>query len=552
MELFLQILKIAGSAAFMVFFFGMCIFIHELGHFLAARWCGLHIVAFSIGFKKVWSKKINGVEYRIGCIPVGGYVDLPQIDSSDDKVVDENGNELPPVAPWKRMVTAFAGPLFNILFALVLGCVIWIAGLPQGTPKAESFRVTSIQIESPEFQAGLRPGDEIIEFNGEKFSFTWSDFAREVMLNVGDVDLTVRKTDGSTGHVIYRPEVNRQVMPNAKVAMPFFTVDVPVEVTPLEGSPAEKAGIRTGDRIETLNGKKIYWQDMLNAIRFSDGKAVTLGIRRGETVQEVTVIPEHDGESYTFAALFSPNEDMLVEHIYPGTTDLTGLKVNDKILKVDGQETADLSAFYGAVLNKKDTPFVLTVQRGKEILDLTVKLSRSCKIGVMLQGISHPDPVRQLWNVLELTGRSLKSVSAGVRRKLGSTSAGHTTLGPQHFSGPLGIGQTLYQSVYKGSLIIGLNLVVMISFSLGLFNLLPIPVLDGGHIMLSLLEMITRRKLSAKILQPIMYFFIFVLIGFMLYVTFFDIKRLIPEEPEEPGTIMTEYNMQRIGSGAEK
>ena len=256
MELFLQILKIAGSAAFMVFFFGMCIFIHELGHFLAARWCGLHIVAFSIGFKKVWSKKINGVEYRIGCIPVGGYVDLPQIDSSDDKVVDENGNELPPVAPWKRMVTAFAGPLFNILFALVLGCVIWIAGLPQGTPKAESFRVTSIQIESPEFQAGLRPGDEIIEFNGEKFSFTWSDFAREVMLNVGDVDLTVRRTDGSTGHVIYRPEVNRQVMPNAKVAMPFFTVDVPVEVTPLEGSPAEKAGIRTGDRIETLNGKK--------------------------------------------------------------------------------------------------------------------------------------------------------------------------------------------------------------------------------------------------------------------------------------------------------
>ena len=92
----------------------------------------------------------------------------------------------------------------------------------------------------------------------------------------------------------------------------------------------------------------------------------------------------------------------------------------------------------------------------------------------------------------------------------------------------------------------------MISFSLGLFNLLPIPVLDGGHIMLSLLEMITRRKLSAKILQPIMYFFIFVLIGFMLYVTFFDIKRLIPEEPEEPGTIMTEYNMHKIGSGAEK
>ena len=94
-NMLLDILQIICSALFMVFFFGACIFIHELGHFLAARMCGLHIVAFSIGFRKAWAKKINGVEYRIGWIPCGGYVDLPQIDASDDVIKDENGNELP-------------------------------------------------------------------------------------------------------------------------------------------------------------------------------------------------------------------------------------------------------------------------------------------------------------------------------------------------------------------------------------------------------------------------------------------------------------------------
>ena len=87
------LLKI-GAVAFMVFFFGFCIFIHELGHFLAAKWRGLHVIAFSIGFRKIWSKKIGGVEYRIGWIPFGGYVEIPQVDASGE-ALDEDGKPLP-------------------------------------------------------------------------------------------------------------------------------------------------------------------------------------------------------------------------------------------------------------------------------------------------------------------------------------------------------------------------------------------------------------------------------------------------------------------------
>jgi regulator of sigma E protease len=141
--------------------------------------------------------------------------------------------------------------------------------------------------------------------------------------------------------------------------------------------------------------------------------------------------------------------------------------------------------------------------------------------------MTHPNPWKQFTNVLEMTWRSLKSVTAGVKRQLGF-DAGYTTLGVKHLSGPVGIGKHLYLSVYRGSLIIGLNLVVLITFNLGLLNLMPIPLLDGGHIVLSLLEMIFRRKVPAKVLQPIAIAFITILIAFMIFVTFYDVKKMIP------------------------
>ena len=131
---FTQILTIIGSALFMIFFFGMCIFIHELGHFLAAKWRGLHVIAFSIGFRKIWCRRWKGVEYRIGWIPFGGYVEIPQIDAVEE-AKDENGNVLPKGKPVDRMIAAAAGPVFNIIFGFLLACVIWVCGIQQDSPE---------------------------------------------------------------------------------------------------------------------------------------------------------------------------------------------------------------------------------------------------------------------------------------------------------------------------------------------------------------------------------------------------------------------------------
>lgn len=543
LEVVWQILTVIGSALFMIIFFGLCVFVHELGHFLAARMCGLHVIAFSIGFKKVWSKKINGVEYRIGCIPVGGYVDLPQIDATGE-AEDENGNKLPKAAPWKRIVTAFAGPFFNVLFALLLGCVIWIFGLPQSTPKVQEFKVKTVQVDKPEYNAGLRPGDVIYELNGKKINGTWSDFAKDIMLTVGDVVLTVRKPDGSVKKISYQPEVNRQKAPNVNAPYPFFEVVIPVTIVPQKDSAAEKAGLKAGDRILKLNGQEVGLDEFVLQVMAANGRPLLMDYRREDgTTGQVTVHPEK-GEGHLCGITFSTNGELLVSKLIPGLPAEKVVKPGDRILALNGEELTTTAAFINGVQALGEKPFTVTLQRGGETLTVPLVSVPRNQIGVQFRFLSYPTPFEQLANVLDLTWRSLRSVGAGIGRKLGLDS-GYTTLGPQHFSGPVGIGQTLYLSVYKGSLIVGLNLVVLISFSLALFNLLPLPVLDGGHIMLACLEMIFRRPISAKVLQPLTIVFVVILIGFMIFVTIFDIKRLLPVEAEQPGKIIDEQNMKQ-------
>ena len=140
--------------------------------------------------------------------------------------------------------------------------------------------------------------------------------------------------------------------------------------------------------------------------------------------------------------------------------------------------------------------------------------------------VTHPNPFVQLKRVMVLTWNSLRGIGYSIGNTLRMTEQ-HTTIRPKHMSGPIGIGKYLFLSVYRGSLVLGLNVVVIITFNLGLINLLPIPILDGGHILLALLEIVFRRPVSRKILEPISVCFIVLLIGFMVFVSFYDVKKLV-------------------------
>src|SRR5208283_93300 len=152
-----------------VLLFNLLIGVHELGHFLAAKWRGLKIDRFAIWFgKPVWKKKINGVEYALGWIPAGGYVALPQMatmEAIEGKSEDAAAEPLPNVSPLDKIIVAFAGPLFSFLLAIGFAVLVWMVGKPTNEGDTSTL-IGWVDPSGPAWKAGLRPGDTILEVDG--------------------------------------------------------------------------------------------------------------------------------------------------------------------------------------------------------------------------------------------------------------------------------------------------------------------------------------------------------------------------------------------------
>ena len=534
-----QTILIILSALFMIFFFGFCIFIHELGHFLAARWRGLAVTAFSIGFRKIWSRTYNGVEYRIGWIPFGGYVEIPQLDpevevgkKKEGKEKEEPKKVYPPAKPLDRLIAVFAGPLFNILFGFLLATVIWVCGIYQDSPRLTRITVGELKMESPEYKAGLRNGDVIVTLNGKSFRTSWSGFVKDILFTVDAVRLGVER-NGKIVEISYIPIPNPDVQPTEGIAYPFFRPRLPVQVSPSRDGAGYKAGLRQGDIILEADGKKVSYVDEFTQILMqAQGKPLSLKVKRGEKIFTIAGLK---GELRDAGKLprrmlgFMDNPVRSVLKGYP--MEKAGLMKGDKILSIDGKSVETVPEIQKQLAidgeKGKNPPVNVVLERNgvKKTITVTPALVKDYKYGLRFVSKVYPTPWQQFTDVIDMTLRSLRGIGISMGRNLHLTEK-HTTIRPKHMSGPLGIGRVLFLSVYRSSFIHGLSFVVLISFSLGLLNLLPIPVLDGGHIVLAFLEIIFRRPIPQKFLNPISYVFIFVLIGFMLFVSFYDVKRI--------------------------
>ena len=155
-----------------VVLFNLLIVVHELGHFLAARWRGLYIEKFGIWFgKPLWKKTINGVQYSLGSIPFGGFVALPQLAPMDviEGKADVDRAKLPKISALDKIIVAVAGPLFSLLLALFFACVVWAVGHPVSESDLTTV-IGYVQEDSPAAKAGLRAGDKILEVDGKPVS----------------------------------------------------------------------------------------------------------------------------------------------------------------------------------------------------------------------------------------------------------------------------------------------------------------------------------------------------------------------------------------------
>ena len=549
----MDILLSIGALVFVFVAIGFCIFSHELGHFLAAKWRGMHIDAFSLGFRPFWRKKINGVEYRLGWLPFGGYVELPQVDATDAIPKAADGTELPRARAIDRIITAVAGPLFNILSGLLIACFVWWIGMPQDSPKMREITVLSVDPAGPEYAAGLRPEDKIIKINGEPFFSTWAQFVSKILFSIGKVELEVIR-DGKPVTISYTPVDN----PNApgrlrseKIAWPFFRPLIPLELVPEKDSPAEKAGIRPGDYVVAIDGMPIIdFDEFLFAINLAGDHPIKMTLRRGGENVDVTVRPEPVTPSpgpefsrYMTGIFMQPGDEkggVVIAGVMPYSAALAaGLKAGDRLLAVDGRKIASPAEFSETISWLKGTPFQLTWERdGKEqTATLAARLITPHTIGVTISLLDHPTQIQQFVSTLDMSYKSLRGILVRLGNRLGLTEQ-TSTLKPSHMSGPLGMGLVLFNSVKSASLISGIYFVVVISFALAIFNLFPLPVLDGGHILFGFVEIIFRRPLPVVVVKVLSTIFVTLLISLMLYVTFFDGKRIyhsiFPERDSVP------------------
>jgi regulator of sigma E protease len=243
--------------------FNLLIFVHELGHFLAARWRGLKVERFAIWFgKPIWKAKIRGVEYCLGTIPAGGYVSLPQMAPMDLLDGNPEHKDLPPISPLDKIIVAFAGPLFSFLLAVAFAVVVWAVGKPVDADPTTT--IGWVDPDGPAWKSGLRPGDKILEVDNKPVSqfappaqdsVTWRIVASE------GTNIPVKYLRDGQEQMAYPVPFKRPTKWYERKAlrqiliMPANTLIVH-EVA--SNSPAAIAGIQRGDKLVALNGKKVY------------------------------------------------------------------------------------------------------------------------------------------------------------------------------------------------------------------------------------------------------------------------------------------------------
>jgi regulator of sigma E protease len=418
---------------------GVLIFVHELGHFLAARRIGVRVLTFSLGFgPKLLKFKRGDTEYCVSAIPLGGYVKMAGENPEDART--GASDEFLSKSKWQRFQVLIMGPVMNLALALVVMAFVLYQGADVPAFTQQQVVVGSVEADSPAQKAGILPGDHITRVGTVPVE-TWEEFGLETVTKANrPVKLTLIR-DGKTMEVEVVPEAVGKYEEGVTGVIPPLRPQV-ASVQP--GEPAEAAGLRTGDVILAVNGEKpITHARVIEIIRANENKPLQFEIEREGATQVLAVTPKK-------------------------TADLVRIGAQIRELEVRIIQPNLLEAFK------------LSAQRNYDWAKLIVRT---------LAGLFTRDtPVKQLMGPVAIAGLSGEAAQAGWI---------------QLFS-----------------------LMAMISLNLGLLNLMPIPVLDGGHITILALEGLSRRDFSMRVKEKMLLGGFVLLLMLMVTVIYNDLARI--------------------------
>jgi regulator of sigma E protease len=419
---------------------GVLVFVHELGHFLVARWYGVRVITFSLGFgKKILKFTRGGTEYCISLVPLGGYVKLAGETVQDTPTGDPA--EFLSKSKWIRFQVYLAGPVMNLAMAVIVLAFVRAQGADLPIYTNAPAVIGGVAPGSPAEQAGLKPGDRVVSVDGRDIP-SWNALNMAVIPRPDrQLDVTVDRGGERVGIKVTAAAVTKYRIGSLGV----LPVMRPQVIGVQAGKPAEDGGLRRFDIILAVGGERALSQpEIIKRIQKNGDKPLVFTVQRDSQVQDLSITPRGREGAAVIGAYIAHSE---FEHVDPTLVQAFGLSV---------QENWD----------------------------------QTRQIATTLAGLFTRDtPVGQLM-------------------------------------GPVAIAE-ISASAAQVSWLYLFELMATISLNLGLLNLLPIPILDGGQIAILSLEGLFRRDMSVRVKEAILLAGAAVIILLMVTVIFNDVARLI-------------------------